>query len=284
MLKWLCGLVLVVLCVHVGAWGQACTTQPYLVSPQTGNGAQVVVLQLIASAQRSLKIAVSSFTDGQLGDAVARAAGRGVSVQVILPKAAETEMGSQYGKLVGAKVSVAFAPVSDPFRHLFAILDETTLITGSYGWTDRTAQRAFDGLVVIRCTSGSAARSVVTEFAREFDRLWSQFSRQQPTSGSPATSVGMIRVILQEVDRTAQCIQLLNLSDVAVSIAGWAISDFEGRYVFPPGTELVPNDPFRVCADVFNPTHDVHGLYLDPTHDELFLTTPDGSIVDEAVW
>lgn len=284
MLKPLCGLLLVVLCVHVGAWGQACTAQPYLVSPQTGNGAQAVVRQLIESAQRSLKIAVSSFTDGQLGDAVVRAAGRGVSVQVILPVAAETEMGSQYGKLVVANVPVALAPAAEPFRHLFAVLDETTLITGSYGWTDRTAQRTFDGLVVIRCPSGSAARSAVTEFTREFDRLWSQLPRQQPASGPTTTSVAMVRVILHEVDRTAQCIQLLNLSDVAVNLGGWAISDFEGRYVFPQDTELVPNDPYRVCADLFNPTHDVHALYLDPTHDELFLTTPDGSIVDEMVW
>jgi phosphatidylserine/phosphatidylglycerophosphate/cardiolipin synthase-like enzyme len=284
MLKRLCGLMLVVVCVQFVAHGQACSSQTYLVSPQTGNGAQAVLLQLVQGAQRSLKIALSSFSDAQLGDAVVRAFRRGVSVQVILPKAAETEMGSQCGKLAAANVPIALAPASESFRHVFAVLDETTLITGSYGWTDRAGQRTYDGVVVIRCSSGSADRSVVAGFAKEFDRLWDQFPRLQTATGSTATSVGTARVIIHTVDRTAQCVQLLNLSGDALDVSGWAISDFEGRYVFPQGTKLSPNDPYRVCSDTFNPTHDVHGLYLDPTHDEVFLVTPDGTIVDEVVW
>jgi hypothetical protein len=30
--------------------------------------------------------------------------------------------------------------------------------------------------------------------------------------------------------------------------------------------------------------HDTLGLYLDPAGDEIFLVTPEGSIVDEVVW
>ena len=86
------------------------------------------------------------------------------------------------------------------------------------------------------------------------------------------------------VDRTAQCIYLLNTSTQALDLSFWSLNDLEGQYAFPAGTVIPPNDPYRICIDVFNPAGDINELYLDPDGDEVFLVTPEGSIVDELVW
>ena len=284
MRSWLLVLLVLVLFGGVASHGETCSVQCYFAWPETGNAASAVILQTIQGAKRTLDIALSSFTDSRLGDAVVQAFRRGLSLRVILPKGGETEIGSQYGKLAAAKVPTVLAPTSALLYHRFAVVDGTIVITGSYAWTDRTNQATYDSIVLVRCPSGSNVRTTAEEFAREFDRLWERFGREETSTGPSATPSALVQVVIHEVDRAGQCIQLLNLSNAPVDISGWAIDDFEGRYVFPQDTKLVPNDPYRICSDTFNPGHDVHGLYLDPAHDELFLVTPDGQMVDEAVW
>jgi hypothetical protein len=185
-------------------------------------------------------------------------------------------MGSEYEKLLSAGVPVRLSGASGSFGHRFAVVDRRIVLTGSYEWTDRTIARAFENLVRISCPAASQA------FLAEFDRLWALWSRSAPAA-SPATSA-ISSVSILSVDRSSQCITLLNSSDRTVDLSHWSLSDFEGQYTFPEGTEILPNDPFPICIDVFNPSNDVNELYLDPGHDEVFLITPEGNILDEVVW
>ena len=275
---------LLILLVGAASQGQTCSTQSYLVSPEAGDGAQSMILQTVQGSRISLDIALSSFTDSQLGDAIIRASRRGVSVRVILATAAQTEVGGQYAKLVAAKVQVELAPAAGLFSHHFAVIDGATLITGSYNWSDPTSHKTYGSLTVVQCPSSTVAHSTTGDFAGEFDRLWEVLRGEQAAVGTSGTSSPLVLVTIPDVDRVEQCVELLNSSGGVVNIAGWAIGDFEGRYVFPEDTELAPGEPFRVCIDTFNPMHDTLGLYLDPTHDEIFLVTPEGTIVDEVVW
>jgi hypothetical protein len=284
MVQRLCVLSVLALFAGFELRGQVCSMQSYPVSPETGNGARAVILQTIEAARLSLDIALSSFTDVQLGDAVVRAFRRGLSVRVILATAGQVETGSQYKTLATAEVPMELAPTSALFSHHFAVVDGAIVITGSYEWADLANPANYGSVILIRCPSSTANRSTADEFAGEFARLWELFRGEQATIGASETSSALVGVTIQEVDRAGQCIQLLNLSSAVVDIGGWAISDFEGRYVFPQDTELAPGDPYRVCLDTFNPMHDTLGLYLDSADDEIFLVTHEGSIVDEVVW
>jgi phosphatidylserine/phosphatidylglycerophosphate/cardiolipin synthase-like enzyme len=275
--------VLIGLAVIVGlaaaAFGQSCSVQAYFATPDNADGARAVLLQSIDGARDTLEIAVASCTDDQLGDAVVRAHRRGVGVRVILAGGREGEVGSEYDKLLSAGVPVRLSGASSSFGHRFAIVDQRTVLTGSYEWTDHT--NAYADLVRISCPTASQASSAQA-FLAEFNRLWALWSRSTPATPPVTSAVSPVSIL--SVDRISQCITLFNSSDRTVDLSHWSLSDFEGQYAFPEGTEILPNDPYRVCIDVFNPSNDVDELYFDPAHDEVFLVTPEGNILDEVVW
>ena len=94
----------------------------------------------------------------------------------------------------------------------------------------------------------------------------------------------LIPIVIHNVDLAEQCVELLNLSPSPIDISGWALADLEGEYVFPEETLLLPDDPYMICIEAYNPGHDPLALYLNPDRDEIFLITPDGEIIDEVIW
>ena len=275
-------LVLVVFwCLSVPGIGQTCSIQVFFAAVGTGDGARAALLQALDGARASLDIAVERLTDGDLGDAIVRAHRRGVSVRVILAVGVDRELGGEYGKLLSAGIPVRLSDGSGTFDHRFAVVDERSVLTGSYAWVDRSVTGRFDSLVKVTCTAG-AAGTAVAAYRAEFDRLWARWAGT--TSGDGETASPITAVSILSVDRNAQCIDLFNASDREIDISQWALGDMEGQYVFPLGTTLEPYDPLTICIDEFNPTHDVNALFLDPVSDEVFLVTPGGTIVDEVVW
>jgi phosphatidylserine/phosphatidylglycerophosphate/cardiolipin synthase-like enzyme len=159
------------------------------------------------------------------------------------------------------------------------------VITGSYDWSDTADKDNYENVVFIYCSVLTANRTVPEQYAMEFNRLWEELrSVVGSTSGEPALSVAVHPVIIHTVDRIGECIELLNISTAPMDIGGWMISDLEGSYSFPPDTLLNPDEPYQVCIDTYNPTLDGQGLYLNDEHDEVFLITPEGEIIDEVVW
>lgn len=280
MKPYLIGLICVV-CLSAVTFGQSCLVQVYVTSPATGDGAKPVLLQSIDAARDTLEVAVASFTDDQLGDAVVRAYRRGVSVRVILAGGREGEVGSEHGRLLSAGVPVRLSDTSAVFGHRFAVVDRRILLTGTYEWTDHATTASFDSLIRFTCTASSQA-TAAEAFLAEFDRLWTEST--QSTSAAPLAAPVVSSVSILSVDRVTQCITLLNSSDRAVDLSYWSLNDLEGQYPFPEGTVILPNDPYRICIDVFNPTNDVDKLYLDSEGDEVFLVTSEGDIIDEVVW
>jgi hypothetical protein len=273
--------LVVVACVSVWGIGQTCSVQVFLVSVGTGDSARAALLQSLNGARATLDVAVGSLTDDDLAEAIARAHRRGVIVRVILAGGLEQEFGGEYDTLRAAGIQVRLSDGSGTFGHRFAIVDETTVLTGSYAWVARSTTGRFDDLVKIICPTGGAGTPAAA-YQAEFDRLWVRWAGT--TSGGGETPSPITTVSILAVDRNEQCIDLFNTSDRDVDISHWALSDLEGQYAFPSGTLLVPYDPFRICIDEFNPTHDVNGLFLDPVSDEVFLVTPGGTIVDEVIW
>jgi mitochondrial cardiolipin hydrolase len=279
----LVGLALLVAGVNLLAHAETCTTQSYFVSPASDGGARSTILRTLDGAKVSMDIALSSFTDPQLGDAVVQASSRGASLRVILAESAAAEAGGQYGKLIAAQVPVELAPATTMLSHRFAVVDGTVLLTGSYEWLDPRSQPTYGSLTVVRCGSGTVTGSAVADFGREFNRLWLALA-ESPLEGDRVSTSELLLAVTMDVELDAQCIQLVSLMDTDLSIAGWALGDFEGQYVFPDGARLAPGEPFEVCIDTFNPTHDVTALYLDPAGDLVFLMTLEGEIVAQVEW
>ena len=265
--------------------GQACDVQSFFVSPQSATSAHAAIVQAIDRATKTLEIALPAFTSDALGQAVIRAFRRGLSVRVILASGQENEIGSEYATLLEARVPVIQTPRAAPFHHRFAVIDGAIVVTGSYEWLDPGSVRRYDTVLIIDCTgSPGGSSSTASSFLETFNSLWAEFLAAQPDAALDLVSGALIPVVIYSVDLTEQCIELLNLSPSPVDIAGWALADLEGEYVFPDETLLLPDDPYVICIETFNPEEDLLALFLDPDRDEVFLVTPDGEIVDEVIW
>lgn len=273
-------LVLGALLFSASVLGQSCEVQVFFATPTSGDAAVTILLESIDGARRTVEVAVASFTDDRLGDALVRAHRRGVDVRVLLAQGSEAAIGSQGGKLTSAGIPVRLSSGSVVFCLRFAVVDQQTVLTGSYEWVNLTTAGTYAGLLRITCPLSS--QTTVQSYLAEFERLWKSSSSTDATSGTWASAISSVGIL--SVDPTAQCVYLLNDSDREVDLFDWSISDLEGQYTFPAGTTIPPGDPYRICSDVFNPTQDMTGLYFDPENDELFLITPEGDIIDEAVW
>lgn len=269
----------------LGVAAQTCTERCYFASPDAPGSVKAVAIDTLNRARKSLDIAMGSFTDDQLGNAVVQASRRGVAVRVLLGQGQDIVSGGEYQKLVSAGIPVIVAKTTGLFHHKFAVIDGNLVITGSYDWTETAGEGNYENIVLIHCPVLTATKTVPELYAQEFNRLWEKLGRIKGTTPEEATSpLGVSRVIIHEVDRLGECIQLLNVSSAPVDLAGWSISDLEGSYTFPAETLILPNEPYEVCIDTYNPTHDTQKLYLGDLHDEVFLVTPEGKIVDEVVW
>ena len=264
---------------------QTCSIKSYFVSPDVDGVIETAIVQAIDGARKSIDIALFSFTDDQLGAAVVRAARRGVTVCVILGVDQDKMLGGEYEKLVSAGIPVVVVGTPGLFHHKFVLIDGTLAITGSYDWSDTADKENYENVVFIYCSTLTANLTVPEQYAMEFNRLWEELRAVAgSTSGEPALSAAVYPIIIHTVDRIEECIELLNISAAPVDIGGWKISDLEGSYSFPPDTLLYPDEPYSVCIGIYNPTLDSQGLYLNDEHDEVFLITPEGEIIDEVVW
>jgi hypothetical protein len=278
MKKLILGLVLVMMLTEIAA-AQACTVRTYFSSPTEYSDIRAIIIQAIDNAKLSLDIALRSFTDDQLGDAVVRAAQRGVSVRVILGSGQDRVPGGEYAKLTAADVDVIIIGTRELLNHRFAVIDGRTVITGSYDWTDYPKESVYDHVSFISCSD--TARG----FTAQFYRIWRGLAVERgPIAGEPAPLSEAEQVIIHSVDPAGKCINLINISSAPVDISGWSLSDLEGSYIFPTDTIISPDEPYEVCIDTYNPTYDPQGLFLNDDHDEVLLITPDGKIIDERIW
>lgn len=147
-----------------------CTVEAFFVSPSIDNVIEARLIKILDEAKETILLAMYSFTDDQLGDAVVRAYARGVSVRVILDGAQDTAQGGEYQKLKDAGIPIIVEKVSGLMHHKYLVVDGLITVTGSYNWTEAANRENFENIVVIVC------REVAQAFTAEFERVWEVLS------------------------------------------------------------------------------------------------------------
>ncbi|KAA0170769.1 hypothetical protein FNF28_01311 [Cafeteria roenbergensis] len=124
----------------------------------------------MASAKTSLDVAALALTSDRVREAVQARHAAGVQVRVLADRSKSTEPGSDLAWLGKQSVPVRCArPTGDEsslFHHKFFVVDDHTVVTGSFNLTASAAERNFESVVVM-ASKGAAAR-----FTAEFDTLW----------------------------------------------------------------------------------------------------------------
>ena len=117
-------------------------------SPNGGGAATII--KAIGQAQKTIKVQAYSFTNADIAKALLDASKRGVQVRVVLDKSQETEKYTSATFLANSGVPVR---IDDDFaiaHNKIMILDEETIITGSFNFTKAAEERNAENVLVIR--------------------------------------------------------------------------------------------------------------------------------------
>jgi phosphatidylserine/phosphatidylglycerophosphate/cardiolipin synthase-like enzyme len=126
----------------------------------------VLLISLINRANRSVYVAVYSFTRDSLAAALIYAKERGVEVRVVIERERAYEQGSEYPRLKSAGVDVRLDGNPNLMHHKFMVIDGYVVVTGSYNWSSAAEERNDENVVVI------FDRDVAQRFVQEFERVW----------------------------------------------------------------------------------------------------------------
>jgi phosphatidylserine/phosphatidylglycerophosphate/cardiolipin synthase-like enzyme len=126
------------------------------------------LVPLIEQAQKSIRFMAFSFTHQELGDTVLARARAGVDVKGIFETRGSETKYSELPALYCAHVPVRQDSNPDTFHHKVFVIDDKTVITGSFNFSEN-ADQSNDENVIIVTHSGIAA-----QYLQEFERRWAE--------------------------------------------------------------------------------------------------------------
>ena len=131
------------------------------------DGVQKRLLGELSKAKHSVRMMAFSFTAPEVAEQLSALAKRGVSVRCLFDNGQAHGKYSQNKFLGRNGVAVRLAPNrSGKMHHKVIIIDDETVITGSYNFS-RNAERSNDENILI-----IKNKEIAREFNREFRRCW----------------------------------------------------------------------------------------------------------------
>lgn len=108
------------------------------------------VVQEVGKAQKTLLIQAYYFTSAPIAEAVLRAHGRGVRVQVILDKSQRTQKYSSTDFFLNAGIETLIDSKHAIAHNKIMIVDGLTVLTGSFNFTKAAQEKNAENLVILR--------------------------------------------------------------------------------------------------------------------------------------
>jgi phosphatidylserine/phosphatidylglycerophosphate/cardiolipin synthase-like enzyme len=132
------------------------------------NGAgQELILERLANARRSIQMLAFSFTSQEIAAALIAAQQRGVAVRGVA-NATQGSAGSAIQRVRSARIPLLDDGNCFILHHKVLIIDEQTVITGSYNFSKNAEQTNDENLIVLD------DRQVARLYLAEFDRIWAK--------------------------------------------------------------------------------------------------------------
>lgn len=190
------------------------TTQAYF------EDIQHVIISQIDNAKQSVFVAVAWLTDSSIFNELCRKAERGVKVEILLVNdTINNDMAPfDHNRLTACGGKVYFIPAQidgSIMHHKFCVIDNATVITGSYNWSKK-AQINDENIVVTE-----EAEELADQFKREFQSIKSRLpgSKEEPVVVDYSKIIKRLEVIksfaaLEEEDEIAH--QIKKLKDLTL--------------------------------------------------------------------
>ena len=131
-----------------------------------GDDALNAIVAQLKAARQILRVCVFTITDDRIAKVLLERHRNGVDVRILSDNDKAWDKGSDIKKFADAGIAVRVDTTSHHMHHKFALIDNHTVINGSYNWTRSAASSNNENVVVEECPV------LVREFRKEFDRLW----------------------------------------------------------------------------------------------------------------
>jgi cardiolipin hydrolase len=128
------------------------------------------VLRLLRATSKTIDAALYRLNNPALEAALEEAVKRGVQVRLLVDGNKYKESRATQELLAGALVPFRLAygrqGCGTKMHHKFAILDQQSVLTGSYNWTLESENENHENLVILE------EAPLVAAYAKEFEALW----------------------------------------------------------------------------------------------------------------
>lgn len=142
------------------------TSVDLLFSPKDPCASEIITC--INKATSTIDVAMYYFTMRQIAQALLDAKKRGVYVRVVLDKSQAVEKFSKSRFLMNNGIEVKYSSGAGIMHNKFCIIDDTTLITGSFNWTGAADLKNDENLLIIN------SRELASKYSRYFEELWNR--------------------------------------------------------------------------------------------------------------
>ncbi len=159
-------------------WFSIATATEVRIYFSPNGGCEDAIIEALSHAKKEIDVAMYAFTSRNLARALVNAQRRGVRVKVVLDGSFDQE--NQYSKgeflrrngipvkLVSPRGEWGRAREWEGKMHnKFAVIDDSTVITGSYNWTATAERVNHENLLIF-----TEAPEVASAYLREFRLLW----------------------------------------------------------------------------------------------------------------
>jgi phosphatidylserine/phosphatidylglycerophosphate/cardiolipin synthase-like enzyme len=133
------------------------------------DGVQASFVDLVNNAQKSIYFMAFSFTTDEIGDAVRARAQDGVVVAGVMEtEQVNSNIGTEFDPFRQAGLDVLRDGNEGLMHHKVMIIDENTVILGSYNFTNSAETRNDENLIVVY------NEDIAAQFVAEFQRVYEQ--------------------------------------------------------------------------------------------------------------
>jgi phosphatidylserine/phosphatidylglycerophosphate/cardiolipin synthase-like enzyme len=126
------------------------------------------LLERVAAARHSIRFLAFSFTSDALADAMLARQVAGVQVQGVMERRSARGIGAEFARLRAGGADVWEDGNCYTMHHKVIIIDDATVITGSYNFTRRAEHTNDENLLIID------SPALAAQFAAEFERVYRQ--------------------------------------------------------------------------------------------------------------
>jgi len=140
-------------------------------------GCESAIINQITSARSQILVAIYTFTDPDIANALISAKNKGVKIQVLMDKGQASGAYSKEDLLTSSHIPVRYSSVAGLMHNKFAVIDTTVVVTGSFNWTVSAQEKNAENLLVIK------SPELAKQYLKEFSVLW-EAGYSQTTTGS----------------------------------------------------------------------------------------------------